>query len=105
VHLRVGVQLPHQFIDLALARGLGEVVAVGLEADLGAGLALVAHVHLRGRIVADQHRRQAGARLASGNALLNFRRHLRSHFGSNRVSVNDACRHLVSPNRVVGCGI
>ena len=60
VHVVARVELVHQVEQLACASSRRQLVGERGDAALGAGLALAAHVGRRGRVVADQHRRQPG---------------------------------------------
>jgi len=56
----------HERDQLCFA-GVGrQIVGDRMHANLGAGAALVAHVDLGGRIVADQHHRESGPTHAGG---------------------------------------
>src|SRR6185312_7069627 len=91
---RIGVELVDQREQFFLRRAARQVVVEGSEADLVAGLALVAHVHRRGGVVAHQHhseaRRGMALRLALGDASANpLQQFLRDAF-----AVENACAHV-----------
>jgi hypothetical protein len=88
--------LGDQLFYFALGGRLGELVAEGLDAGLGAGLALAAHVGLRGDVVADQHGGQAGALLAGLQPRGYRLTHLGPNLRRNRGSIDDVCSHASS---------
>jgi len=97
VHRRVGIEPVDQREQRVLRGACRQVEIERTEADLLAGLALVAHVDRRGRVLADQHDGEAGLgqalRLALGDATGDaFEQFLRDAF-----AVEDACAH--------GCGL
>jgi hypothetical protein len=92
VHLLVGVQLLDERDELVLRDARVEVVVPRLDADLGHGLALAAHVDLRGGVVTHEDRREAGR-----DPLVAELTHLLGDFLANvrgdRLAVDDLCRH------------
>jgi hypothetical protein len=66
----------------------GELVFLGVHADRLAGLDLVAHVDLRGRVFADQDHRQAGLAALGGESAARWRKPARSFCGKG-VAVED----------------
>ena len=69
----VGVQLVEHLEHLALLRPLGEPVVARLDARFGGGVVLLADVDVRGRVVADEDRRQADRRAERLDVLRDLR--------------------------------
>ena len=91
--LGIGVEPVDQRAQFALAGVGGQVVVEGMDADLLAGLALVAHVHRRSRIVADQHDGQARARLARRHPRLDADGEVVEQRVGDALAVEDAGAH------------
>ena len=85
----VGVQLLDQRQQLGLGRGLGQVVARRDDAGLLAGEPLVAHVHLRRRVVAHQDHGQARAAQAAGGQPVRRDAHFALDLGGDGLAVDD----------------
>ena len=95
VHRRIGVELPDQRQHLALRRVLGKLVIERAHAGFDRLLRLVAHIDGAGRILADQHDREAGHDAERRDAP-HFGRDRGAQLGGNRLSVDDLCRHVLS---------
>ena len=86
---RVGVERVEKVLDLGLGGAGGQIMGKALDPDLQAGPLLVGHVHRRGGILADEHRRQARARAAGGRPGLHLLARLAADLGGDRLAVDD----------------
>ena len=93
VHGRIGIETVDQREQLVLGGGRRQVVVERAEADLVAGLALVAHVDRRGGIVPDQHHRQSRLYPALGLAVGHTPGDPLQQFLRDAFAVEDACAH------------
>ena len=95
---RIRIEPRQQREQILFARGFGEDVGFGKNAQFGAGFFLAADIDLRGRVFAHAHEREArlhAARLERGDALREFALDLRG----DDPSVNEVRRryHLKAP--------
>ena len=95
----VGVHLLDQRQQLGLRGGVGQVVADRDDAAFLAGEALVAHVDLRGRIVAHQDDGQARAAQSPGDQAVAGRAHFAAEFLRNGLAVDDSGAGIVAGHR------
>jgi hypothetical protein len=102
VDLRVGVELVDQVEQLGLGGTGRQVVVMRLDADLLGGTALVAHVHGRGRVAADQHHGQARAAATGGHAGVDAHLQAVEQVLGDAAAIKDAGRMLGAESVIGG---
>ena len=93
VHVRVGIETVDQGEQVGLGGVGGKVMIERAKTDLVAGLALVAHVHRRGGIAADQHHGQPGRGQPLRHPRSDPQTQLLQQFLGDAFTVEYACAH------------
>ena len=89
IDVPVSVESADEGQELFLRRRSGQAVRHGVDADLPAGLFLVAHVHLGGRVLADQNDSQAGGPHTLRSSFRNFGAQFRADVLGRFLSINE----------------
>jgi len=95
VNLRIGIQFGDLGEDFRRCGIGGKDILFGMEAGLGAGIDLVAHINLRGRVLADQDHGQSRAD-ALGSEDLGLLFEAGAKLLGQRITVEKMCSHDVS---------
>ncbi len=94
----IGIQPLDEAQELGLRGGVGQVVAHRHEPALLAGHALVAHVDVRGRVVADEHHGEPGPAFAARGEPVAFLANLAPDVRRDGLAVDDPASHAVDPS-------
>jgi hypothetical protein len=81
VYTVVSVELVNKSVKLLLGGGGGKLISLGVKSDLLTGSALVAHVHLRCGIVANNNYRKSRAKAVLRRKLLCFCLYFTAYLG------------------------